>query len=161
VLDTAKDEYADAVAYGGGIYGAGYCFGAKYIIMLAGVHPDSVLYGQADSKDEEGGMANKGPLLKAGVIAHGTQVTKSDVCAVQSPLLMICVENDQLFPAEILEQGRQHMEANAVAHDIKIYPGVPHGKSSLRNDRFGTDVNWSRLCGGGRLSRSGHREGPE
>lgn len=128
VLDTAKDEYADAVAYGGGIYGAGYCFGAKYVIMLAGEHPDSIGYGSVDSKDEETGMASKGPFIKAGVVAHGTQVTKGDVCAVKAPLLMVCVENDQLFPEEILEEGRRYMEANAVEHDIKIYPGVPHGR---------------------------------
>lgn len=51
VLDTAKDEYADAVANGGGIYAAGYCFGAKYVLMLAGGQP---------------------PTIKVGAIAHGT-----------------------------------------------------------------------------------------
>ncbi len=91
VLDAASDEYADAVAYGGGIYGAGYCFGAKYVIMLAGQHPDSVMFGQKDGKDEEEGMVSKGPLLKAGVIAHGTLVTREDVRAVKAPLLMVCV----------------------------------------------------------------------
>lgn len=134
VLDTAKDEYADAIAYGGGVYAAGYCFGAKYVIMLAGQHPDSVMYGQVDGRDEEEGMVSKGPLIKSGAIAHGTQVTRRDVCAVKAPLLMVCVENDQLFPEEILEQGRQHMQANGVEHDIKIYPGVPHGKLSAASN---------------------------
>jgi dienelactone hydrolase len=157
VLDTAKDEYADAVAYGGGIYGAGYCFGAKYVIILAGEHTNSVMNGQADGNDERGGMVKKGPILKAGVIAHGTQVTREDVCAVKSPLLMVCVENDQLFPAEILESGRQYMDAHAVEHDIKIYPGVPHGKLSTAQN--GTDINWVRICSGWRLSRPGHRKG--
>ena len=91
MLDTAKDEYADAVAYGGGIYGAGYCFGAKYVIMLAGEHPHSVMFGQKDTKDEEEGMVSKGPLIKSGVVAHGTLVTREDVCAVKAPLLMVCV----------------------------------------------------------------------
>lgn len=91
VLDTAKDEYADSVAYGSGVYGAGYCFGAKYIVMLAGEHPNSVIHGQKDSKDEEEGMMSKGSLIKTGVIAHGTLVTRDDVCAVKAPLLMVCV----------------------------------------------------------------------
>ena len=112
-----------------------------------------------DGKDEEGGMVKKGPYLKAGVIAHGTQVTREDVCAVKSPLLMVCVENDQLFPAEILESGRQYMEAHAVEHDIKIYPGVPHGKLSTAQNE--TDINWVRLCSGWRLSRPGHRKSTE
>lgn len=42
VIEAAKDEFADAVANGGGIYGVGYCFGAKYILILAGEHPDTV-----------------------------------------------------------------------------------------------------------------------
>lgn len=126
MLEAAKDEYADAVAYGSGIYAAGYCFGAKYVIMLAGERTD--MYEQVEEKDEEEGKISKGPLIKAGVVAHGTQVTREDLCAVKSPLLMVCVENDQLFPQEVLEHGQQYMLANAVEHDIKIYPGVPHGE---------------------------------
>jgi dienelactone hydrolase len=91
VLDTMKEEYADAVAYGSGIYGAGYCFGAKYILMLTGEHPNSAMYGQKDGKDEEEGMVSKGPLIKAGVIAHATLVTREDVCAVKAPIFMVCV----------------------------------------------------------------------
>ena len=41
-----------------------------------------------------------------------------------------CVaENDVLFPEEILEEGRKHMRENATEHDIKVYPGVPHGNN--------------------------------
>jgi dienelactone hydrolase len=36
------------------IYAVGYCFGAKYVLLLAGEHPDTVAWGQA-SKDEEQG----------------------------------------------------------------------------------------------------------
>jgi dienelactone hydrolase len=70
VLDTAKDEYADAIANGGGIYAAGYCFGAKYVVLLAGELPDNVAWGQTP-KDEEHGVVNKGPFIKAGALAHG------------------------------------------------------------------------------------------
>lgn len=87
VLDTAKDEYADAVANGGGIYAAGYCFGAKYVLMLAGGQP---------------------PTIKVGAIAHGTPplllppvfhlhvfaatlVTRDDLKAIKAPISMVCV----------------------------------------------------------------------
>jgi hypothetical protein len=42
---------------------------------------------------------------------------------------MICTEDDQLFPEEILEEGRKYLEANNIEHEIRTYPGVPHGKS--------------------------------
>jgi dienelactone hydrolase len=90
VLESAKDEYADAVANGGGIYAAGYCFGAKYVIMLAGEHPDSVLFGQ-QPRDEEAGMTSKGALIKAGAIAHATLVTREDLLALKAPVSMACV----------------------------------------------------------------------
>ena len=146
VLDSAKDEYADAVANGGGIYAAGYCFGAKYVIMLAGEQPDTVMSGQ-QPKDEEAGMISKGPLIKAGAIAHATLVTREDLLALKAPVTMACVgkssisaevdslittsENDQLFPEEILDEGRKHLEANNIEHEIRTYPGVPHGKSQI------------------------------
>ena len=90
VLDAVKDEYADAVAKGGGIYGAGYCFGAKYILILAGEHPDTVIQGQV-LNDEEQGVVKKGPLIKAGAIAHATLVTREDLDAVKAPIAMACV----------------------------------------------------------------------
>lgn len=145
VLEVAKDEYADAVANGDGIYGAGYCFGAKYVVMLAGEHKDSVLWGQ-EQKDEEEGMLVTGPLVKAGAIAHATLVTREDLIAVKAPLSMACVgksylspwvslwpidvysESDPVFPEEILEEGRKHLEENKIEHEIKTYTGVPHGR---------------------------------
>lgn len=59
VVEGAKEEFADAIANGGGIYGAGYCFGAKYILILAGEHPDTPAWGQAEVKDEEQGTAKR------------------------------------------------------------------------------------------------------
>lgn len=41
---------------------------------------------------------------------------------------MISAESDQLFPEEILEEGRKYLEANNIEHEIRTYPGVPHGK---------------------------------
>ena len=90
VLESAKDEFADAVANGGGVYAVGYCFGAKYVIVLAGQYPDSVMEGQV-VKDEEAGMVQKGPFIKAGAIAHATLVTREDMRGVLAPLSMVCV----------------------------------------------------------------------
>ena len=127
VLDIVKDEYADAVANGDGIYGAGYCFGAKYIILLAGEHPDTVMHGQG-IEDEESGIQKAGPLLRAGVAAHGTLVTKELLNAIKVPISLVCVENDAHFPAETIEAGRTSLESNRIEHEIRIYPEVPHGK---------------------------------
>ena len=69
-IEGARAEFADAVASGDGMYGVGYCFGGKYVLLLAGEHPDTVMWGQA-AKDEEQGMVQKGPVIKAGALAHG------------------------------------------------------------------------------------------
>ncbi|EHY58236.1 hypothetical protein HRR83_004906 [Exophiala dermatitidis] len=126
VIDTIKDEYADAVAHGDGIYAAGYCFGGKYVIMLAGGQPSNAGAAQA-KEDEESGMVKKGPLIKAGAVAHATLVTREDLKAVRAPLTLVCVENDPLFPDEILEEGRKQFAASNIEHEIKVYEGVPHG----------------------------------
>lgn len=92
VIETAKDEYADAVEHGGGIYSVGYCFGGKYTILLAGEKAGSDLVGQAAvAKDEEQGSAKKGPLIKAGVAAHATLVTREDLKDVKVPLSLVVV----------------------------------------------------------------------
>ncbi|KAJ9607282.1 hypothetical protein H2200_008355 [Cladophialophora chaetospira] len=146
VIESCKDEYADAVAHGDGVYSVGYCFGGKYVVMLAGEQPDTVMQGQA-VKDEEAGVVKKGPLIKAGAVAHATLVTREDLKAVKSPLTMVCVrksrdvrfltvlkltdvleENDPLFPEEVLEVGRKHFAATNIEHEINTYPEVPHGK---------------------------------
>ena len=43
--------------------------------------------------------------------------------------LTTSTENDQVFPEEILEEGRKYLEANSIEHEIRTYAGVPHGKS--------------------------------
>lgn len=77
VIDGAQDEFADAVANGGGIYAAGYCFGAKYVMLLAGGG-----LGFASSKDEEEGKTKDAPLIKAGALAHGESRISLDLDAV-------------------------------------------------------------------------------
>lgn len=107
-IEGAKEEFADAVANGGGIYAVGYCFGGKYVLLLGSELPDTVSHGQG-MKDEEQGMAKSGPLIKAGAIAHGmsghyecsgrmvitmlpgTLITKEDLENIKSPITMACI----------------------------------------------------------------------
>lgn len=70
VIEGVKDEFADAIANGGGIYAVGYCFGAKYVLLLAGEQPDTASQSKA-SKDEEHAVSNTGPVIKVGALAHG------------------------------------------------------------------------------------------
>ena len=70
VIKGATEEFADAVASGGGVYAVGYCFGGKYVLLLGSELPDTVTWGQA-VKDEEQGVVKNEPLIKAGALAHG------------------------------------------------------------------------------------------
>ena len=72
VVDGAKEEFADAVASGGGIYAVGYCFGGKYVLLLGSELPDGAVQPQ---KDVEQGMVKNEPLIKAGALAHGRNST--------------------------------------------------------------------------------------
>ncbi|KAI4183894.1 MAG: hypothetical protein L6R41_005116 [Letrouitia leprolyta] len=89
VIEGVKDEFADAVANGDGIYAVGYCFGGKYVLLLGSELPDTVAKGQA-TKDEEQGVVKGGPQIKAGAIAHGTLITKEDIEGIQVPVSMVC-----------------------------------------------------------------------
>lgn len=130
VIEGAKEEFADAVANGGGIYGVGYCFGAKYILILAGDNADPLT---ADPpKDEEQGAAKKEPILKAGAVAHGTMVTQEDLAGVKAPVYIAAVKDDPLFPEdEVLTPGRRAMETNKVEYEVQVFEGVPHGFAVL------------------------------
>lgn len=134
VLDAAKEEFADAIANGGGIYAAGYCFGAKYALLLAGEDPGKGLWAageQGTPGQEEEGKVRKGPFIKAGAVAHGTQVTPDDIGGVKVPMSIICVEDDPLFPDEIRKSGEDMLSKSGVEHEVKVYPGVPHGFAVL------------------------------
>jgi len=126
VIEAAKDEFADAVTSGSGVYGVGYCFGARVILLLAGIKSDKVMWGQ-QAKDEEAGVVENGPLIKAGAVAHATLVTKEDFEGTKAPLTFACVENDQLFPEDIREAGEEYLKTNNIESEFKIYPEVPHG----------------------------------
>jgi len=105
-IEGAKEEFADAVANGGGIYAVGYCFGGKYVLLLGADHPEIVGESKKGS-DEEQGAVKAEPLIKAGALAHGTAgpllkatsgscsigtlVTKQDLEAVKAPISMACI----------------------------------------------------------------------
>lgn len=74
VIEGAKEEFADAVSNGGGVYAVGYCFGGKYVLLLGSELPDTIAQGQA-TVDEEKGVVKSGPQIKAGAIAHGTDAS--------------------------------------------------------------------------------------
>ncbi|KAI4272592.1 MAG: hypothetical protein LQ337_005205 [Flavoplaca oasis] len=105
VIEGAKDEFADAVANGDGLYAVGYCFGARYVLLLGSELPDTVAKGQA-IKDEEQGVVKVAPQIKAGAIAH---------------------ENDQLFPDDVRAEGQKYLVDSGMEHEIQVFPGVPHG----------------------------------
>lgn len=121
-----RDEYGDAVAYGGGIYAVGYCFGARYVLIL-GSDPQSDASGDQKEIQVEDGKVREGPEIKVGAIAHATQVSVSDLenCAV--PLGIAAVEQDSLFPDHVREKGIEKLKEKGVEHEVQVYPGVPHG----------------------------------
>jgi dienelactone hydrolase len=130
VIESCKDEYADAVAHGQGLYCVGYCFGGKYAVMLAGDQDQQINSGN-DEEASTGLKQESGPLIKAGAVAHATLVTRDDLKNVKAPLTFVCVENDPLFPEDVLEVGRKHFAASGLQHEIQTYPEVPHGKRFL------------------------------
>lgn len=127
-----KEEFADAVAHGGGIYAVGYCFGAKYVLLLGSeLHPDVAAGQRSPETEAEEGMAKKGPAIKVGAIAHGTQITVGDLENCTVPLSIAAVQNDSLFPDEVREAGVKKLQEKNVEHEVKVYPGVPHGFAVL------------------------------
>ncbi|CAK7198729.1 hypothetical protein SEUCBS139899_001393 [Sporothrix eucalyptigena] len=140
VLDAARDEFADAVSTGNGIYAVGYCFGGRYVLLLAGDKKTaaeavqtpgggaSETNADVDPETLEAGLVpKKGPLIKAGVLAHATLVSPDDFQGLQAPISMVCVENDPLFPDAVRTAGEDYLSEHNVEHEVQVYPGVPHG----------------------------------
>lgn len=132
VLTSIKEEYADAVANGGGIYAVGYCFGAKYALLLgSSLHKDAVVGQRSPETQAEEGMVKQGPQVKCAVIAHGTVITKQDLEGVEVPLSIVAVKDDSLFPDEIREAGVDAIKGKKVEVEQTVYDGVPHGFAIL------------------------------
>jgi len=127
-----KEEFADAVANGGGIYAVGYCFGAKYVLLL-GSEVDSQTTDGAKSPDvqAEEGTVKQGAQIKCGAIAHGTQISKEEMEGITVPVCFVAVEDDSLFPDEVREAGKKALEARKAEFELRVYPSVPHGFAVL------------------------------
>ncbi|KAF7187149.1 Hydrolase tropI [Pseudocercospora fuligena] len=131
-IDGIKEEFADAIAHGGGIYAVGYCFGAKYVLLLGSELHADVASGQRSAESEaEDGMVKRGPQIKCGAIAHGTQITAADLEGCQVPLSVVAVQEDSLFPDEIREAGVKKLKEKGVELEEKVYTDVPHGFAVL------------------------------
>ncbi|RKF59021.1 Hydrolase tropI [Erysiphe neolycopersici] len=129
VIEAAKDEFANEISYGGGIYSVGYCFGGRMTLLLAGEKPDRfpTIPWVQQPQDEESSPVDVGPYIKAGAIFHATLVSKEDFRSIKSPLCFICVENDQLYPEEIKQYGEQSLKYDKIDCEFKTYKDVPHG----------------------------------
>ncbi len=137
VLDAAEGEFADAVGNGGGVYAVGYCFGGRYVLLLAGEGPPAaVAHAHARAQrptDEERAEPppKKGPRIKAGALAHATLVSPDDFRGLRAPLSLVCVESDPMFPDEVRTTGEDIMSKTGLEHEVQVYPGVPHGESGF------------------------------
>lgn len=132
VIASIKEEFADAYSNGGGLYAVGYCFGAKYVLLLGSeLHADVAQGSRSAESEAEAGMVKKGPSIKAGAIAHGTSIGKDDMASVSVPMCVVAVEEDSLFPDEVREEGRKAMEERGLEHEVKVYSKVPHGFAVL------------------------------
>lgn len=132
MITSVKEEFADAVANGGGIYAVGYCFGARYVLLLGSELDQNTIEGQKSPEAQaEEGMVKQGPQIKVGAIAHGTQISKEEIENTSVPVCIVAVEGDSLFPDEVREDGKKALEKKGLEHEVKVYPGVPHGFAVL------------------------------
>lgn len=169
VLDGVRDEFADAVSHGGGVYAVGYCFGARYVLLLASERPPHQQgiptpwsATQKASDEEEQAKKTVGPYIKVGALAHATMVSKDDFQGLKAPVSLVCVENDPLFPDDVRTAGEDYMSKNNVEHEVSVYPGVPHGtytSSTFALPRCFTNIFCARLRGCGRVRRRSYQAG--
>ncbi|KAK9464558.1 hypothetical protein V1512DRAFT_268031 [Lipomyces arxii] len=119
----------------------GYSFGAKYALKLlqlpvaagsqAEVTPD-----QEDSITLQANVSSQVDLLNpswarlvvTGIICHPSLVEAKDFIEVKKPVLIIAVQDDPLFPLEVVTTGTKTLSKHTVFHDLKWYDRkLPHG----------------------------------
>ena len=133
-VDALGSEFADCVSYGDGVYGAGYCFGGRYIMLLSSAVSDDVASGQRKveaQKDAEEGMVRRGPRVKAGVVAHGTMVGREEFETLAAPTGIVAVKADPLFPDEVRDEGVRQAKSRDVEVEVWVHDDVPHGMYRL------------------------------
>lgn len=133
VLGAVKEEFADAVQAGGGVYCVGVSVGGRHALLLASELGADVLEGQTDVSEEaagkvEEGMIRRGPAVKAAVILHGATIEREDFAGVKSPVGLLSVDEDPLFSDEVREAGIKSLKEKGVECQEWVYPGVPHGE---------------------------------
>lgn len=126
VIDGCKEKFADAVRHGDGVYAVGYCIGGRYVLLLGRETPAPA----GQPADQEEGAVRQGPLIKAGALAHAASVVPDDFNGLKVPVSIVCVENDPLFPDDVRTVGEDAMASANLEHEVRVYPGVPHGKFS-------------------------------
>nr|OQO31769.1 hypothetical protein B0A51_00671 [Rachicladosporium sp. CCFEE 5018] len=132
VLSAIREEFADAVANGGGVYAAGYCFGARYVLLHGSNLDEETARGdRAPESTAEEGMAKHGAAIKVGAIAHGTLISAQDFAKVEVPVGIVAVENDSLFPDDVREKGVKALRKRSVEVVEEVYKDVPHGFAVL------------------------------
>ncbi|KAL2758293.1 hypothetical protein ACRALDRAFT_2025896 [Sodiomyces alcalophilus JCM 7366] len=128
VIDGCRDEFADAIKHGDGIYAVGYCIGGRYVLLLGSDDAQPTTTAGADRPaDEEAGETTTGPLIKVGAVAHAASVIPKDFASLRVPISLACVENDPLFPDDVRVAGEDAMSKANLEHEVRVYPGVPHG----------------------------------
>jgi dienelactone hydrolase len=120
VIDAAREQYAEVVKNGDGIYAVGYCVGGRFVLLL-GKETEKA------ATDEESGPIKSGPYIKAGAVAHAASVTPEDFTGIKIPLSLVCVEDDPLFPEDVRTAGEDALSNANQEHEVQVYPGVPHG----------------------------------
>lgn len=124
VIDGCKEKFADAVRHGDGIYAVGYCIGGRYVLLLGRETPAPA----EQPAEQEEGAVRQGPLIRAGALAHAASVVPDDFNGLKVPISIVCVENDPLFPEDVRTVGEDAMASANLEHEVRVYPGVPHGK---------------------------------
>lgn len=147
VIEAAKDQFAESVKHGDGIYAVGYCVGGRFV-MLLGKETE-----KKGATDEEAGSLKSGPYIRAGAVAHAASVIPDDFKDIKAPLSFACVEDDPLFPDTLRSEGEDLMTDAGLEHEVQVYPRVPHGK---QDHAFACDKSdhFYRICGRGRIPRS-------
>ncbi|KAK9366048.1 hypothetical protein V1509DRAFT_631095 [Lipomyces kononenkoae] len=67
-------------------------------------------------------------LILTGIICHPSLVEPKDFVGIKKPVLIIAVQNDPLFPIELIQTAAKELNKNTVFHDVKWYDHkLPHG----------------------------------
>ncbi|KAK9451294.1 uncharacterized protein V1518DRAFT_408170 [Limtongia smithiae] len=69
-------------------------------------------------------------LLLTAVVCHPSLAERKDFEHLRKPVLIIAVEDDPLFPPELIKYGVEQMTKDVVFHDVKLFDRkLPHGFS--------------------------------